>query len=530
MDQHHQAVESIATRVRHFHSQKTPFKIYHGHTNSTRKTSVHRDQIVDVSKLSHVLHVDTQSRTALVEPNVSMDRLIQETLRYGLIPLVVPEFPSITIGGGFAGTAGESSSFRHGFLDNTINWIEIVAPNGEVVTASSRERADLFHGVKGTFGTLGVTTLLEVRLLAAKPFVELTYHPIHSIKELIEKTQVATKDPLNDYVDALLYKRDHGVVITGRLTNHVRPGVKTKTFLRSRDEWYYLYVQDLLANITGRRVEAVPLVDYLFRYERGAFWTGRYAFTYFALPFVYILRWALDSLLHTKILYHGLHENGMAKDNIIQDIAVPISNALNLLHWLDENYGIYPLWLCPFRQATHVPMYPRMTGSGEGKRHSIVAIEQPRDTREASTAGGPAVDLGAALEDELLLSIGVWGPQLPEPKDFVAQNRKLEKKVRELHGMKWLYAHCYYTREEFWSIYNKTWYDDLRTKYNANYLPSVYDKTKFDWGAEERAIDASWLRWLFSFVWWIWPVPGIYGVICVFMQSEYLLSTVRANQ
>ena len=72
-------------------------------------------------------------------------------------------------------------------------------------------------------------------------------------------------------------------------------------------------------------------------------------------------------------------------------------------------------------------------------------------------------------------------------------------------------------------MYNKPCYGELRIKYDANYLPSMYDKTMFDWNAEQRAIDSPWLRWLFSFVWWIWPMPGLYGVIQVFMHSEYLL-------
>lgn len=96
--------------------------------------------------------------TALVEPNAPMDALVRETLRYGLLPPVVPEFPGITVRGGFTGTAAESSSFKYGFLENTVNWIEIILPDGSVTTASRDLKCDLFHGAAGTFGTLGVTT------------------------------------------------------------------------------------------------------------------------------------------------------------------------------------------------------------------------------------------------------------------------------------------------------------------------------------------------------------------------------------
>jgi FAD/FMN-containing dehydrogenase len=56
--------------------------------------------MVDASQLSHVLKVDTVKKIALVEPNVPMDKLVEATLEYGLIPPVVMEIPGITAGGG----------------------------------------------------------------------------------------------------------------------------------------------------------------------------------------------------------------------------------------------------------------------------------------------------------------------------------------------------------------------------------------------------------------------------------------------
>jgi FAD/FMN-containing dehydrogenase len=34
-----------------------------------------------------------------------------------------------------SGTSGESSSFREGFFDHTVNWIEMVLADGQVVKA-----------------------------------------------------------------------------------------------------------------------------------------------------------------------------------------------------------------------------------------------------------------------------------------------------------------------------------------------------------------------------------------------------------
>ena len=466
--------------------------------------------------------------TALVEPNVSIESLVRETLRYGLMPPVVPEFPGITVGGGFAGTAAESSSFKYGFLENTVNWIEIVLPDGSVTRASRDLKSDLFHGAAATFGTLGVTTLLEFRLIQANAFVELTYHPVNSIRGAIHQIQKAAENLANDFVDGIIFKRNQGVVITGRFMTEPRPDAHVESFCEARDEWYYLHVEQLLADATIPKSEVVPIQDYLFRYDRGAFWAGRHVFTYFAIPFIRLMRWAFDSLLHTKILYHGLHENGMAKDNIIQDVALPISRVQKFIEWVDERHALYPLWLCPLRQSDHKSFYPPMAGApAETSEHDsqekeLPPLPTPNTTTEIESKMEARPVTTSTAGPEMLMNVGVWGPRLPDPDDFFAVNRELEHKVRELGGMKWLYAHCHYTQEEFWSIYDKEWYDALRTKYHAAYLPSVYDKTRFDWDAERRAIRGSWLRWLFSFVWWIWPVPGVYGLVCVWMHSDYL--------
>lgn len=99
MDQHREAVAQIAAHVRGFYERKESFRIYHGATNSTRRSAYRRDQIIDTSKLKHVLHINKTTKTALVEPNVPMDALVEATLKHELIPPVVMELPGITVGG-----------------------------------------------------------------------------------------------------------------------------------------------------------------------------------------------------------------------------------------------------------------------------------------------------------------------------------------------------------------------------------------------------------------------------------------------
>jgi len=492
MDRHQAAVKVIASQIGDFYERKKPFRIYHGSTNSTRQSQYQRDAIIHTSHLNHVLRVNTERKTALVEPNVPMDKLVAETLRHGLVPPVVMEFPGITVGGGFAGTSGESSSFRHGFFENNVNWIEIVLANGDVMTASSDENADLFYGAASSFGTLGVTTLLEVQLVDAKELVELTYHPVSSVPEAIRKFEEATIDPSIHYLDSIFFARNWGVVCTGRLTDSSQAVGIVQRFTRPKDPWFYRHTEKLLARTAAPVTEAVPLVDYLFRYDRGAFWVGRYAFKYFITPFNRITRRILDRFMHTRIMYHALHKSGLSKRYIAQDVAVPYAAADEFIQFVEDLFGFYPIWLCPLRMVGRSPF--------SSYTEDEISSEPAR-----------------------LVNFGVWGPGPSGLDSFVEANRKLEQKVHELNGMKCLYAHAYYTEEEFRNTYNCKDYDVLRVKYHATYLPSVYDKVKVDVSKEKEAIAKSWIAWLLALFWSIWPLAGLYGVFHAIRGGDYLL-------
>lgn len=484
MDRHNKAVAVIAANVRQFYDRKAKFRIFHGSTNSTRPSDLQRDNVIDLSGLNSVLKVNTQARTVLVEPNVPMDRLVETTMKYGLIPPVVMEFPGITVGGGYAGTSGESSSFKHGFFDRTMNYVEMVLANGEIVIASDHEKADLFHGAAGAVGSFGVTTLVELRLEEAKMYVETTYHPVKSSSEAIRKCQEVTADPELDYVDGILYSREQGVIITGRLTNDLHPGLKVQRFSRAWDPWFYPHVQNA-AKKSDPTTEAIPLCDYLFRYDRGGFWVGSQAFKYFMVPFSRITRWLLDDFLRTRMMYKAFHASGFSSQFIVQDLALPYSTAEQFVDYTNEAFKIYPLWLCPLRQSPLPTLHPHSSETqADGKS------QQP------------------------LLNIGLWGPGPTNRDAFIKVNRQLEYKLHELGGTKWLYAHTYYTETEFWAIYDRKWYDALRAKYDATSLPSIWEKVKV------KVEPPSWPSKLLEF----WPIGGVWGMCQAIRSGAYLLA------
>ena len=499
MGNHEDAVASIAAAVRGFYERKQPFRVYHGSTYSTRPSERQLGKMVDTSKLDGILEVNAQSMTTLVEPNVPMDKLVDSTLPYELIPLVVMEFPRITVGGGFAGTAGESSSFRHGMFENIVLSIEIVLANGEVVMASREQNADLFHGASSSLGTLGIVTALKVELVRAKRYVELTYHPTSGISGTLEKLKDLSKDDSIDYLDGILFSPDQGIICSGRLTDEASATVQR--FTRAKDPWFYQHAERF--DFTPQDavfVESIPVIDYLFRYDRGAFWTGKYSFQYFMVPFNRITRWMLDDFMHARIMYHALHQSGHSNRYVLQDIAVPFDGAKELVNHIGESIRCYPLWLCPISrggklQQSNFGLFPSREGN---------------------------IDV-----EESIVSFGVWGPGPRNRQAFFKMNRDLERIIQEVGGRKWLYAATYYTEDEFWNIYNRNDYEMLRAKYHATYLPSIYEKVRLRADPKQNMVSGPWTARLKGAFWSIWPLSGLYGVCKAAMGGEYLLAKRR---
>lgn len=121
---------------------------------------------------------------------------------------------------------------------------------------------------------------------------------------------------------------------------------------------------------------------------------------------------------------------------------------------MNDEYSIYPLWLCPIKHDPKPPL------------HTALTSPQP--------------------PSQLVINVGVWGSPnygadflTPStyPK-FIATNRALESKVSDLGGLKWLYAVNYYEEAEFWKVYDKEQYGALREKWKMERLPSLWEKVR----------------------------------------------------
>jgi FAD/FMN-containing dehydrogenase len=142
--------------------------------------------MLDLSPMKSV-HVEPWNRTARVEPGVTLGEFDREAQAFGLAtPLGINSTTGVaglTLGGGFGWL---SRSFGHS-IDNLIS-ADVVAARGELLHASEEENADLFWGLRGGGGNLGVVTSFTFRLHPVGPEVlaGLIVYPFEQAKDVLK--------------------------------------------------------------------------------------------------------------------------------------------------------------------------------------------------------------------------------------------------------------------------------------------------------------------------------------------------------
>ena len=142
------------------------------------------DEKIDISDLNEITHIDPEKRICIAEPGVTFVDLVTATIKYRLVPIIVPELKTITIGGAVAGCSIESMSYKYGGFHDTCLEYEVITAKGEVLICTpDNENSLLFQMVHGTFGTLGIISKLKFRLIPAKPFVKVTYEKYNNLED-----------------------------------------------------------------------------------------------------------------------------------------------------------------------------------------------------------------------------------------------------------------------------------------------------------------------------------------------------------
>jgi FAD/FMN-containing dehydrogenase len=412
----------------------------------TRKRS-HGPRL-DVEGLDSVISIDPVARTAQVGGMTTYEDLVDATLAHGLMPLVVPQLKTITLGGAVSGLGIESSSFRNGMPHESVLELELLTGDGRILVARpDNEHRELFFGFPNSYGTLGYALRLEIELEPVRPFVKLRHVPFDERGAFFTVTdQVCDEHTYAgervDFVDATVFG-PHEMYLT--LGTFVDEAPETSDYTGM--DIYYRSLQ-------RRRTDHLSVRDYLWRWDTDWFWCSRV----FGVQNPRVRRLVPKRLLRSSSYWklvdlekrHGAYARVQRlrgrpeQEHVVQDIEVPIERAAEFFDFFVSEIPISPFWICPLRA-------------------------RERDARW---------DLYALDPDTTYVNFGFWSsvPRAEgEPKG--AHNRRIEQVVGELGGHKSLYSESFYGRDEFWRLYNGETYGTLKQAYDGEgRLLDLYEK------------------------------------------------------
>ncbi|MFC3504625.1 FAD-binding oxidoreductase [Micromonospora krabiensis] len=408
---------------------------------------------LDVSGLTGVLRVDPTARTADVQGMCTYEDLVDATLPHGLMPLVVPQLRTITLGGAVTGLGIESTSFRNGLPHESVTELDVLTGSGEIVTARpDGDHADLYAAFPNSLGSLGYATRLRIELQPVRRYVALRNIRFTRLEELVDAIAEVTATrawagmPV-DAMDGVMFSPGEAYLVLATFTDEVeRPSDYT-----GQDIYY--------RSLRRRTRDTLTTYDYLWRWDTDWFWcSAAFGVQHPVVRRLWPARWRRSDVYHRLVRLE--HRYGVAarvdrlrgqpaRERVVQDVEIPLERTADFLRWFAGNVGMAPVWLCPLRLR-------EPAGPGSARSWPLYPLRPGQD----------------------YVNIGFWGTvPMAEGAADGDVNRSIERTVSELGGHKSLYSDAYYDRDSFDRLYGGATWRAVRDRYDPEHrFTGLYEK------------------------------------------------------
>jgi FAD/FMN-containing dehydrogenase len=434
-----------------------PVRLAKRTSNLFRPRTSERVAGLDASGLDGVISIDVDARTADVQGMCTYETLVAATLPLGLMPLVVPQLKTITLGGAVTGLGIESASFRNGLPHESVIEIDVLTGAGELITASRTRNADLFRAFPNSYGSLGYAVRLQIELERVSPFVGLRHIQFTDLDELCDAiaTISATRRWVNepvDFIDGVMFGPADAYLTLGRFCASVGEAGTSATSDYTDQKIYY-------KSLRTRQRDCLTTLQYLWRWDTDWFWcSGAFGAQNPLIRRLWPAKYRRSDVFHRIIgLENRFHVARRIdrllrrpdSERVVQDVEIPLDHTAEFLRWFAANVPMSPVWLCPVR------------------------------LREIATLDGsppwPLYPMRAATD---YVNVGFWGTvPIVDGRGDGDVNRAIEAAVAEQGGHKSLYSDAYYEESTFADIYGGAVYRRAKSTYDPDgRLTGMYEK------------------------------------------------------
>ncbi len=400
-----------------------------------------RPQSIDVRGFRHVLSVGPDSIE--VEGMASYEEVVARSLPHGLMPSVVPELKSITVGGAAAGIGIESSSFRFGLVHEGVREMDVLLADGRIVKCRpDNEHADLFYAFPNSYGSFGYALRLVIDAVPVRPSVRIDHlrfdRPELALEALARGACASSSQA--DFAEGVVFGKHDLVISLGRFV------------AGNRSHSDYRRALTYHRSLRQRSSDYLSVKNYLWRWDTDWFWCSKHFGAQNPLVRLMLGRRFLCSTTWWRIREAWGQSRAVAwlgrlfgvrpGESVVQDVQIPIERCAEFLEFFHREVGILPIWMCPVRAR-------------DRRRWPLYALD-------------PAT---------LYVNFGFWDV-VAARSDEGAVTRRIEQIVERLGGRKSLYSTSYYDRETFDRLYGGAAYRRIKERYDSEHrLPELYDKS-----------------------------------------------------
>lgn len=407
-----------------------------------------QEMALDICDFNHVLSIDETEGCIEVEAFTTYDALVQISLKWQLLPTIVPAFKFITVGAALSGISIASSSFYYGLMQETVVEFDVLTGDGDIITCrADNEYSDLFFAFPNSYGSLGYALRVVLKLVPVTSFVELTHQHFHQPKSFFDQlekccinNQAIHAEQIH-FVEGVIFNRYDLVLSTGKLVEYA-------PYLHD-----YKYMQMYYQSLQNRQKDYLPISDYTWRWDTDWFWYSRLFGMQHFLVRLFLGKFCLRSACYRKLfrmmhrfrLLRWMMQKHMASTESINinNVVIPIECAYDFFQFFIDTIPLRPFWICPIIHAndTRYMLFPLTSG-------------------------------------KLYVNFGFWG-MVASTEASSYYSRLIREKVIALDGFQLPYAHAYDSEESFWQFFDKQAYLTVKQQYDkVGRLAELYQKNK----------------------------------------------------